>query len=321
MARAIWSGSIGFGLVSIPVRLYGATKKRDVRFHELQEGTGRRIRHRRVAEETGQEVEYENVVKGYEVEKGEYVVVTPEELETARPEVTHTIEILDFVDLSEIDPIYFEKSYYVGPKEDVGAERPYALLLRAMQDRGKVGVGSFVMREKEHLAAIRPMTGVLVLETMFFPDEVRGANEVENLPSDVEIDRKQLDMAVQLIDSLATSWNPERYRDTYRERVLELIERKAEGRDVATEEPKTEPRVRDLMEALRASVEAAKQGREPARRSGAKKAAARSRTKRPAEDLETLSREELYERAQSLGIPGRSSMSKMELVRALKRAS
>lgn len=321
MARAIWSGSIGFGLVSIPVRLYTATKKRDVRFHEFQGGTGKRIRHKRVAEETDAEVEYEDVVKGFEVDKGEYVIVTPDELEAAKPEATHTIEIRDFVTLSEIDPIYFEKSYYVGPQEGTGAERPYALLLRAMQERSKVGIGSFVMREKEHLAAIRPMDGVLVLETMFFPDEVRGIDEIDNLPKDLDVDPKQLRMAQELIDSLSSPWEPERYRDTYRERVLELIERKAEGRSVVTEEPAKPGAIGDLMEALRASVEAAKQDRKAGAKGPSRRRAEGTPVRRPRDDLARLSREELYERAQRLGIPGRSSMNKDELIAALKKAS
>ena len=316
MARAIWSGSIGFGLVSIPVRLYTATKKRDIRFHEFQGGTGQRIRHKRVAEETEAEVEYEDVVKGYEVDKGEYVIVTPEELEAAKPEATHTIEIRDFVSLSEIDPIHFEKSYYVGPQEGTGAERPYALLLRAMRGRGKVGIGSFVMREKEHLAAIRPMDGALVLETMFFPDEVRGISEIANLPTDVDVDPKQLRMAVELIDSLSSTWEPERYRDSYRERVLELIERKAEGRSIVTEEPEKPGAIGDLMEVLRASVEAAKQDRKAGSKHSGSKAAGRKK-----DDLAQLSREELYERAQRLDIPGRSGMTKQQLIAALKKAS
>ena len=315
MARAIWSGSIGFGLVSIPVRLYTATKKRDVRFHEFQGGTGQRIRHKRVAEETEAEVEYEDVVKGYEVNKGDYVIVTPDELEAAKPEATHTIEIRDFVTLSDIDPIYFEKSYYVGPQEGTGAERPYALLLRAMQDRSMVGIGTFVMREKEHLAAIRPMDGALVLETMFFPDEVRGISEIANLPEDLDVDPKQLRMAVELIDSLSSAWEPERYRDTYRERVLELIDRKAEGRPLVTQEPSKPGAIGDLMDALRASVEAAKQGRKATKRAGSKPSAKKK------DDLAQLSRDELYERAQRLGIPGRSGMNKEELIAALKRAS
>jgi DNA end-binding protein Ku len=320
MARAIWSGSIGFGLVSIPVRLYTATKKRDVRFHEFQGETGQRIRHKRVAEDTDREVEYEDVVKGYEIDRGEYVIVTPEELESAKPEATHTIEIRNFVNLSEIDPIYVEKSYYVGPQEGTGAERPYALLFRAMQERGKVGIGSFVMREKEHLAAIRPMDGALVLETMFFPDEVRGIDEIENLPKDVEVDPRQLRMALELIDSLSSTWEPEHYRDTYRERVLELIERKAEGRAIVTEEPAKPGKITDLMEALRASVEAAKQER----KAGPKASGQRRSGRKPAggkDDLAQLSREELYERAQRLGIPGRSGMNKDELIEALEKAS
>jgi DNA end-binding protein Ku len=321
MARAIWSGSIGFGLVSIPVRLYTATKKRDVRFHELQGGTGQRIRHKRVAEETDAEVEYEDVVKGFEVDKDEYVIVTPEELEAAKPEATHTIEIRDFVALSEIDPIHFEKSYYVGPQEGTGAERPYALLLRAMQERGKVGIGSFVMREKEHLAAIRPMDGALVLETMFFPDEVRGIDEIENLPKDVDVDARQLRMALELIDSLSSPWEPERYRDTYRKRVLELIERKAEGRTIVTQEPAKPGKIGDLMEALRASVEAAKQDRKAGTKASAQGRSGRKPVGRRKDDLAQLSREELYERAQRLGIPGRSGMNKDELIAALQKAS
>jgi DNA end-binding protein Ku len=316
MARAIWSGSIGFGLVSIPVRLYTATKKRDVRYHEFQTGTGRRIHHKRVAEETDAEVEYEDVVKGFEVAKGDYVIVTPEELEAAKPEATSMIEIRDFVNLSEIDPIYFEKSYYVGPQGGTGAERPYTLLLRAMQDRSKVGIGTFVMREKEHLAAIRAMDGALVLDTMFLPDEVREIDEIANLPEDVDVDPKQLRTAVELIDSLSSAWEPHRYHDTYRERVLELIERKAEGRSVVTEEPARPGAIGDLMNALRASVEAAKKERPGATKRDSRKPAGRMK-----EDLARLSRDELYERAQRLGIPGRSAMNKDELIAALKKAS
>jgi DNA end-binding protein Ku len=320
MARAIWSGSIRFGLVSIPIRLYTATKKRDVRFHEFQEGTGRRIRHKRVAEETDAEVEYEDVVKGFEVDKGEYVIVTPEELEAAKPEATRTIEIRDFITLSEIDPTYFEKSYYVGPQGGTGAERPYTLLLRAMQERAKVGIGSFVMREKEHLAAIRPIDGALVLETMFFPDEVRGIDEIENLPKELDVDPKQLRMALELIDSLSSRWAPEGYRDTYRERVLGLIERKA-GQDIVAEEPAKPGKVRDLMEALRASVEAAKQDRKVGTKGSSRKGSGRKSAESGKDDLAQLSLQELYERAQRLGIPGRSGMNKEALIAALKKAS
>jgi DNA end-binding protein Ku len=198
----------------------------------------------------------------------------------------------------------------------MGAERPYALLLRAMQDRSKVGIGTFVMREKEHLAAIRAMDGALVLDTMFLPDEVREIDEIANLPEDVDVDPKQLRTAVELIDSLSSAWEPDRYHDTYRERVLELIERKAEGRSVVTEEPARPGAIGDLMNALRASVEAAKKERPGATKRDSRKPAGRMK-----EDLARLSRDELYERAQRLGIPGRSAMNKDELIAALKKAS
>lgn len=312
MPRATWTGSLSFGLVTIPVRLFVATEPKDVRFHQFQEGTGRRIRYRRVAEGTEQEVPYEEIVKGYEIADGRYVTVTPEELEAVEPQRTRTIEIRDFVDLEEIDPIHYDKTYYVVPEEGTGAERAYALLLTAMEEAGKVAVGSFVLRTKEHLVAVRPMDGMLALETMFFADEVRGTEELGLPRTAAEVDQRQLRMARQLIDSLSTEWDPARYRDEYRERVLELIEAKAEGKEVVVEERREEGAPVDLMEALRASVEAV----------GGGDGGSRPGRRQPrAGELERLSKEELYERAQRLDIAGRSKMTRDELVRALRKAS
>jgi DNA end-binding protein Ku len=277
MPRAIWSGSISFGLVTVPVKLYPATEQKDIQFHQFKEGTRQRIRNKRVAEETGREVDFEDIVKGYEVEKGKFVIVTPEELESVAPEKTRTIEITDFVDLSEIDPIYFEKTYYLAPEDDAGAKRAYALLAKAMEVEGKVAIGRFVMRTKEYLAAIRPKDGVLVLETMFFPDEIRQPSELENVPVRLRVDDRQVKMARQLIGTLSSDWDPKRYHDEYRERVLKLIRDKAKGKEVVLPEAAAnETKVKDLMEALRESIEATKKGkRAPERKAATRKAATR----------------------------------------------
>jgi DNA end-binding protein Ku len=211
-----------------------------------------------VAEE--QEVPYEDLVKGYEVDPGRYVMIDPQELEALAPEQTRAIEIEDFVDLAQIDPVYFEKSYYVVPQP--GGEKPYALLLRAMEDAGKVAIGRFVLRSREHLAAVRPTRGVLGLETLFYADEVRAPEEVGAPIGDVQISKRELALARQLIESLATEWDLDRYRDSYRERVLELIEARARGEEMVVEEQvEPAPAVPDLMAALRKSVEAAKRRR------------------------------------------------------------
>ncbi len=317
MARAIWTGAVSFGLVRIPVKLYSATDPQDVQFHQFEEGTGDRVHHKRVAGEDDHDVDWDRIVKGYEVEKGKFVMVTPEELEAVEPGRTRTIEIEDFVDLDEIDPIYFEKTYFLAPQEETGAERPYELLRTAMEQTNKVAIGRFVLRSKQYLAAIRPSNGLLALETMFFGDEVRGADDIENAPVRADVSGRELGIAKQLIDSQTTSWDPKRYRDTYREAVLELIERKAKGEEVVAE-PEAEPsKVVDLMEALKASVEAARQGKKPS--------AGRGRAQKPGgggdEDLDQLSKDELMERAKRAGIGGRSSMSKKDLLKALRRAS
>ncbi|HYU59649.1 MAG TPA: Ku protein [Solirubrobacterales bacterium] len=258
MARAIWSGSISFGLLNVPVKLYSAVSKQTVRFKELREGDGSRIRHKRVAEEDGKEVPYEKIVKGYEIGPDQYVVLTREELEELDPKKTRAIEIQDFVDLDEIDPIYFEQPYYLGP--DAGAEKAYSLLVQAMKDERKVAVARFVLRNKEHLAAIRPMGNVLTMATMRFADEVTPPDQLDGvLPEDdVKLDKREVEMAKKLIDSLASDFEAERYRDEYREELLDLIERKAKGESVVvqpSEEPKP-TKAPDLMAALEESLAA-----------------------------------------------------------------
>jgi DNA end-binding protein Ku len=264
--RAIWSGAISFGLVAVPVKLFPATEQQDIRFHQFKEGTRQRIRNKRVSERTGREVDYDDIVKGYEVEKGKFVVVTPEELEGVAPEKTRTIDIEAFVDLADIDPIYYEKTYYLAPADEAGAERAYALLLRAMEDEGKVAIGSFVMRTKEYLAAIRPVDDILALETMYFADEIRETSEIENVPVRTRVNASQLKMAKQLIGSLASEWDPRSYHDEYRERVLKLIRDKAKGKEIVFPEAEETPKVADLMEALRQSIEGTKQAKRPAQK-------------------------------------------------------
>jgi DNA end-binding protein Ku len=260
MPRAIWSGSISFGLLNVPVKLYSAVSKKSVSFRELRAGDGSRIRHKRVAEADGEEVPYDEIVKGYEIAPDQYVRITREELEEIDPKKTRAIEIQDFVDLDEIDPIYFDHPYYLGP--DKGAEKPYALLAKAMSDARKVAIARFVLRNREHLAAIRPMGRVLTMATMRFADEVVAADEIEDaVETDGEKPKKrELEMAKSLIDSLTSEFDPSSYRDEYRDELLALIERKARGEEVvepASEAPQP-TKAPDLMAALEESLAAVK---------------------------------------------------------------
>src|SRR5919109_3558540 len=265
-ARAIWTGSISFGLVNVPVRLYTATEQKDVRFHEFDQRSGKRIRHKRVVEGSGREMDYENVAKGYEVSKGRYVVLERGELEAADPEKTRTIEISEFVELAEIDPIFFEKSYYLGPEKDKGAKRAYALLFRALEEADMVAVARFVMRSKEYLAALRAGDGLLVLETMFFPNEIREPKStVAGLPLNVKVESRDLDMAKRLVRGLTAEWEPSKYKDRYRQRVLSLIKRKQEGKEIVAEPAEDREPPTDLMDALRASVEEMKKKKKGSR--------------------------------------------------------
>src|ERR687891_1507143 len=258
MARAIWSGNISFGLLNVPVKLYSAVSKQTVRFHELRESDGSRVRHKRVAEKDGKEVPYEKIVKGYEYAPDQYVKLTREELAELDPKKTRAIEIQDFVDLDDIDPIYFEHPYYLGP--DKGAEKPYALLAKAMRDERKVAIARFVLRNKEHLAAIRPMDGVLTLTTMRFADEVVSPDQLDEVDTanGRKLEKRELEMAKELIASLSSDFDAEQYRDEYREELLALIERKAQGKAIVAQ-PSEEPeptKAPDLMAALEDSLAA-----------------------------------------------------------------
>ena len=260
MPRAIWSGAISFGLVNIPVKLYSAVQRKTVRFHQLDSKDNTRIQQKRVNPATGEEVPYEQLVKGYEISPDRYVVIAPEELDSLQPEKTRTIDIEAFVDLDQIDPIYYDHPYYLLP--DKGAEKAYALLLQAMKDANKVGIARVVIRSKENLVAIRPRDGILAMETLLFGDEVIPPDSFDELPQgkDAKAKKAEVDMAKQLIGSLATDFDPDEYRDTYRDAVLEMIERKSEGEEIVTQPAEEAPaaEVPDLMAALEASIKGAK---------------------------------------------------------------
>ncbi len=258
MARAIWSGSISFGLVNVPVKLFTSVRKKDVRFNQLHAADGVRIQQKRVCPADGEEVAWDDLVKGYEVSPGQYVVVTNEELDALDPEATHTVDIEDFVALEEIDPLYFDSSYYLVP--DASGVKPYRLLLDAMTESGRVGIGRVVLRTKQYLCAVRPLGEALVLTTMNFADEVSPTDDLEGLPgAGAEASSREMKVAKQLIDSLTAKFEPDKYHDSYREGVLELIEAKAQGQEVVSEPPpeKAAPVV-DLMSALEASLAAVK---------------------------------------------------------------
>jgi DNA end-binding protein Ku len=261
MARAIWSGSISFGLVSVPVKAYAAVRDHNVHFNQLEKGTGARIRYQKVSDKTGKEVSGDDIESGYEVSSGKYVVVDTDEIQDLRPRTTRTIDVTDFVDLAEIDPIYYERTYWLAPAGEA-AERPYRLLLAAMETEGKAGIGSVVMRTKQYLAAIRPLDGALAMSTMRFADEVVPQSDIDALPGKgPKPEAKQLKLAAQIIGSLTTDWDPTRYHDTYTEELRDLIQAKAKGKTITVEEePATEGKVFDLVEALEASLAAAKKG-------------------------------------------------------------
>jgi DNA end-binding protein Ku len=261
MARAIWSGTISFGLLNVPVRMYSAVARRSIALREIRESDSARIKHRRVAEGTDEEVPYENIVKAYELSPGQYVPLSKDEMAALAPEKTRAIDVQDFVDIEEIDPMYFDSPYYLGPAE--GAEKAYSLLAAAMESSAKAAISRFVFRNKEHLAAIRASDGVLTLTTMRFNDEVVPPSELDDaLPEKApKVAKKEREMAEQLIASLSTEFEPGGYRDEYREQLLALIERKAEGKEIVApeaEEPKA-TKAPDLMAALEESIAAVKE--------------------------------------------------------------
>jgi DNA end-binding protein Ku len=273
MARPVWSGTISFGLVAIPVKLFHAVRRQSVSFNQLDDRNMARIRYRKVNAETGEEVGDDHIVKGYEISKGRYVVVDPDELEPFMPAATKSVDLEEFVDLSDIDPVYFDTAYHLAPD---GPPKPYVLLARAMEASGKVAIGRFVMRNKQYTAAIRAEDGRLVMSTLAYADEVIDPADIDELEGldEVEVNDKEVAMAEALVDSLAAEFEPEKYRDEYREQVMALIQMKADGEEFEVPEIAAEkPKVVDIMAALEASVAAAKEARSrhPAEKSSAKK--------------------------------------------------
>jgi DNA end-binding protein Ku len=278
MARTIWKGSLSFGLVNVPVGVYPATQDKSIHFNQFEKGTSDRIRYKKVNERTGNEVESADIVKGFDLGAGDYVMLTDDELASADPERSRLIEITDFVDLDEIDPVFYRTTYYLAP-EGNGSDKPYALLRKAMGDSRKVGIATMVMRNKEYLVAIRPEGDVLALETMFFADEVRSPDqELPRIPDDADLTDREVSMAHVLIDSMESEWDPGRFHDTHRQKVQALIEEKSQGKVITVAKPAPAPKIVDLMEALQASISA----RQPDRSKRAEKV---TRTKIAAEKV------------------------------------
>jgi len=283
MPRSIWTGAISFGLVTVPVKLYSAVSRKTVRFHQLNGKTGVRIQQKRVDPSTGDEVPYEDIVKGYELTPDRYVLIEPGELDALDPKKTKSIEIEDFVALDEIDPIYFDHPYYLAPGP--GGAKPYRLLLEAMRDTGRVAIATVVIRSKQQLVAVRPIgENVLGMATMVFPDEIIDPGTIDEIPTsdDVELNKRELAIAEQLVESLAADFDPEKFHDTYREDVLALVERKAAGEQIAVQPAADEDDVPvpDLMSALKASLDAVRAREDDGTQAAAKKPAA----KRKADD-------------------------------------
>jgi len=258
VARTIWKGALSFGLVNIPVGLYPATSDKSIHFNQFEEGTSDRIRYKKVNERTGDEVSQDQIVRGFDLGGGEYVILTDEELESAEPKKSRQVEITDFVDQQDIDPVYFRSSYYLAP-EGAGADKAYALLRQAMAESDRVAIATLVMRNKEYLVAIRPEGDALALHTMYFSDEVRQpGQDLPELPEENEVSDRELSMAQLLIESMQNDWDPARYHDTHREKVEALIEEKRQGHEIVLQAPPEQPaKVVDLMEALNASIAAA----------------------------------------------------------------
>lgn len=362
MARPTWTGVLSLGLVTVPIALYSATEDHTVSFRQIQRGTADRVRNKRVNERTGEEVAFADIVKGYELTPGEYVVVEPSELEEIAPGRSRTIEISGFVDLNQVEPIYFDTAYYIGPKSAEYA-KVYALLQRALERSNRAGLALFSMRGKEYLTAVKAERGILTAHTMHFADEIRDPHsEVGNLPDeDVSLPERELSTAEQLIEMLAIDWKPDEWHDTYSEKVRDLVQATAEGREIAVSEgpPAEATNVVDLMAILERSLEQARHpatkvasadetltagakgahGREAssprtpkaqggtkstsARRQGGTAPAARkstSKAKAEREDLDALTKAELYKRASDLDIPHRSTMTRDQLQDTLEHA-
>jgi DNA end-binding protein Ku len=312
MPRAIWSGSIAFGLVNVPVRLYAAIDEHDLDLHLVHVEDGSRIGYLKVCKSEGEPVPDDEIAKGYESD-GRLVLLEDEDFEAARGEGTKTIEIRDFVPYEQIDPIYFERTYYLGP--DRGAEKVYRLLVEAMEEAKLAALVDFFFRDREQLACLRVRDGVLLLEKMYYADEIRPHEDVRPARRG-KLDRNELDLALSLIDRFTGQFQPTRYKDTYRERLLEVVRRKRRGETIEAPHVEEEEAPTDLLAALRASVEQAKRGRSRERRGSG----GRNGRRRRGASLEDLTVEELGRRARRLEIEGRSKMSKRQLVAALERA-
>ena len=261
MARPVWSGVISFGLVSVPVKAHSAVRDHDVHFHQIDKRSGARIRNRKVSAKTGEEVDNADIEMGFETSKGRYVTFSKPELDDLRPESTRTIDVTDFVRLDDVDPIYFDRTYWLAPADET-AVKPYQLLRAAMEERGLVAIGTVVMRNKQYLTAIRPLQGALAMSTMRFADEVVPRSDVDGVPDRrSKPEAKMLRMATQLVDSLTSEWNPGQYHDTFTEELRARIRAKRSGRKVTSEPKEAEPKVIDLMQALEESVKGARDTR------------------------------------------------------------
>ena len=312
MPRALWTGSISFGLVNVPVRLYSAISEHKLQFNFVHQKDDSPIGYQKICKKEDKPVPEKEIVKAFEYRKGKYVYMEDEDFEAARVEGYKTIDITDFVPYEQIDPIYFAHTYYVGPQD--GAEKVYSLLVKAMEDSELAGIAKFVMRDRQYLGALRVREGTITLEQLYFADEVRPVEEIK--PKRARVEKRELEMAQQLIDSFSGDWKPEQYKDTYRDALCEVIEAKRKGKEVHVAAEPEEGQPTDLMTALRASVQASRGGRRrPSRASSSSNGGSAS------EDLEELSKSELEKRAKKAEIEGRSKMSKEELIDALRSAA
>jgi DNA end-binding protein Ku len=307
MPRSLWSGSITFGLVNVPVRLYSAIREHKLHFHFVHEPDGSPIGYQKVCKHEEKPVPDDEIVKAYEIKPGEYVYMSDEDFAAAQVEGYKTIDITDFVPYEDIDPIYFAHTYLVGPQN--GAEKVYSLLVRAMEQSELAGIAKFVMRDRQHLGALRIRDGVITLEQLHFADEIVPVDEIE--PERARVGKQELEMATQLIESFTSEWKPEQYRDTYRDALMKIIQAKRKGKEVRPAAPVAEEEPPDLLTALKASIERAKggDGKRPARATDGDG------------DLDSLTKSELEELARKAGVSGRSKMSKDELVEALGKVA
>jgi len=313
--RALWSGSISFGLVNVPVRMFSGIDEHTLHFHFVHEKDESPIGYEKVCKQEGKPVPASEIVRAFEYSKGEYVYMTDEDFETAKADTYHTIEIRDFVPYEEIDPIYFRHTYFLGPAE--GAEPVYALLRDAMAQSGLAAIAKFVMRDRQNLGCLRVREDVITLEQMYFADEVRRVDEIA--PRKVKVEPRELEMALRLIETFTGSFDPSKYDDTYRDTLCEIIRAKRKGKAVHHVEVEEPEQPTDLMDALRQSLEAAERRRSGPRNGGGARAARSDGDGSGGGDLKRLSKSDLYDLAKEADIAGRADMTKDQLVRALKR--